>query len=229
MNFLGVLMKNTKKGLLIFTLIASLLSAVLYLALSAAYALTVSNILYLSGVLPVIIEVFVWLFGLLSYGVIFSLLIYSVFLFGAKGALPQALIHCAILLFIKNLANTVIQSWILGIHTTFPDLLLPLANALLDIALVFVVILIAHVKQKKGRKTTDRTAALRPTAFLVAIIISATKLVSRIVYDLGYGAPSDLNDLLNMLIGYTSDLSIIAIIFLVSHLTFKYLKRGDLK
>ena len=68
-------MKNTKKGLLIFTLIASLLSAVIYLALSAAYALTVSNILYLSGVLPVIIEVLVWLFGLLSYGVIFSLLI----------------------------------------------------------------------------------------------------------------------------------------------------------
>ena len=220
-------MKNTRNKFLIFTLIASLISTALYLALSAVYAVVISNILYLSGALPLIIEALVWFVGIISYAVIFALFIYSIKVFGTRQSLALVFLYCGVILF-KNISNTIIQSYVLGIHTTLPDLLLPLSTALLEALLAFIVVVIAYFKLKdQESNTASSTDKLKSTAFFVGILISATKLLPRIIYDIGYGAPANISDLIIMLLAYASDLSIIAIVYFISHFTFRYLHRGE--
>ncbi len=207
-------MEKTQKRLLILTVIASLVSMLFYLSLSAIYTVLGSNIVY-GSYLP-IIDIFMWLVNVLSYAVIFSIIIYSVSKSGAKQTLALILIYCGIVL-VKNLFVPVINSIILGIGLSTPDLLYPILVWLLDVVLAFAVLFIAHFKSSN----------LSTAALIVGILLSATTLLPRIIYDIGYGAPSSSEDLFVMIAAYASDFLVIAVIYFVSHFAIKYLKKGE--
>ena len=98
------------------------------------------------------------------------------------------------------------------------DLLYPLLIFLVEAITVIAVILIACFVSKPS------TAAL-----IVGIGLAVIKLLARLIGDIGYGAPSDTAELLVMAVAYLSDVLIVVIFYFVSQMTFKYLKRGELK
>ena len=206
-------MKNKKKRLLALTLIASLVSMILYLSLSAIYTVLGSNIVY--GSYLIIIDVLMWIVNVLSYAAIFSVFIYSTAKNGVKNTLPLVLIYCGIVL-AKNLFVPVINGIVLGVGLSATDFLYPIFVWMLDAVLAFAVLFVSHLK-----KDNTRTASL-----IVGIILSATTLLPRIVFDLGYGAPSNLYDLLVVLAAYASDFLVVAIFFFGYRFIFKYLQRG---
>ncbi|MBR2387267.1 MAG: hypothetical protein IKB02_00715 [Clostridia bacterium] len=209
-------MKKANKRLLLLCVAAALISTVIYLLLSAVYTVLASNLVYNSYL--TVIDVVLWLVNVLSYTVIFSILIISVSRNGVKRTLPLIFSYCGIVLF-KNLSASVLNGVILGVGLSAPDLLYPLLVWLFDVILAFAVLLVAFFKSNN----------LSAVALICGVLLSATTLLPRIIYDIGYGAPSGTEDLLVMITAYASDLLVIAVFYFVSHFLFKYLQRGELK
>ncbi len=207
-------MKRTKKKLLLLMLVASLASTVLYLLLSAIYTVLGSNIVY--GSYLTIVDICMWLLNVLSYTAIFSIFIYSTAKNGAKQTLSLILCYCGIIL-IKNLLAVAINNLILGVGLIAPDVLYPTLVWLLDVALAFAVLFVAYVK-------AHNTSA---AALIVGILLSATTLLPRVIFDIGYGAPSSSSDLFVMIAAYAGDFLTVAIFYFVSKAIFKYLQRGE--
>ena len=59
------------------------------------------------------------------------------------------------------------------------------------------------------------------------IILSAVKIVSRIIYDLSYGAPDNAKEILTMVIYYFSDVLICVIFYALCWLLFSTLYKRD--
>jgi hypothetical protein len=61
----------------------------------------------------------------------------------------------------------------------------------------------------------------------VGILLASIKIITRIIYDIGYGAPINVLDLLRMMVFYLSDVLICAVTYLLSLLVLLSVDKKD--
>ncbi len=226
-------MKTYKTKLIKFITLSSLIFSAIYIVLCAAYNLILSDIVYSASVLPIAVELLVALCDLCAYGVCFSILIYSIYRSGVKSSMPILLIYSGVLL-IENLLNITLEHVIFGTGWQIDGLIYVLIIWLFEVLLALAVLLIARfsLKNKKDKDITfnklySKENPLQLAALIVALLISAIKVISRLIFDIGYGAPADIVDLLWMLAAYSSDIISGGIVYIVSIFAAKKLYNKD--
>ncbi len=207
----------TKKLLKKYVIISTaVLFSLISLVLSPLFSATANNIAYKYTAIPEIILILIELLRLAATVLSFSAVIFSVRKFGAKASSGLALIYI-IALFIKcaaDAAMTVIifnvlnVSEIISITTTF----------FIDLAIFLIAILFAYGSYKKKNNVNG-------TIIKTGILIALSKIIPRIFYDISYGAPTDLTDLLWMVTYYLSDVLTGAVFAVLSIFLLKYLHK----
>ena len=225
-------MNTHKKSFSKIIAISAAIFSVVYIALSVIYNLTISNIMYSTTLLPIFIELLVSLCDVCAYAVCFSVFIYSIYRLGTKSSMPIVLIYCGVLLF-ESLLNVTIHHIVFRTGWQLEGLLYVLMTWIFDVLFAFAAVLIAHLslKDKKQDNVTfdgffKKSNPLQSTALFVALLVSATKFFPRLIYDISYGAPRDLTDLLWMTAAYLSDFIIIVIVYFISNIILKKLWRS---
>ena len=147
--------------------------------------------------------------------------------------MPIVFIYGGVLL-VKMLIDTTVGLLIFGGGWRLEELLYILLMWIFELMLAFGVVLIAHLCHKNKEndvaefnKLYSRNNALHRSALCVAVVISAIKLISRMVFDIGYGLPDGMTDLLWMVAGYASDLLSGVIVYLISIFLIKKLHNKD--
>ncbi len=226
-------MKTHEKNLTKVLTLSVLIFSTVYLVLSGVYSLILTDIVYSMTILPIVIEIPILLLDLCAYGVCFSAFIYSIHRRGVKSSMPMVLIYSGVLL-VKKLVDTTVGHIIFGTGWDLEGLIYVLLIWIVEILLAFTVVLIAHLCLR-GKENQDlspvtfysRANAIQNCALFVALVISAIKLIERIIFDIGYGAPTGTVDLLWMIAGYTSDLMAGFIVYLISFFFIKKLYQKD--
>ena len=226
-------MEIKKKSLTKFLTFVALICSGAYILLSGSYNLVASNVVYASTFIPVAIELLITVFDLCAYAVCFSVFIFSIYRAGVKSSLPMVFIYSGILL-AKILIDTTVGHIIFGTGWDLEGLIYALIVWSFDVLLAFAVVLIAHlcIKGKKDNelhfdKLYSSQNPLMSSALLVATVIAAINLISRIIFDIGYGAPVDVIDLLWMMAGYASDIISGAIVYVISFFVMKKLYKSE--
>ena len=221
------------------------------LILSPLY--TYSCIEFSFTVIPEIIEIVIDILDVITYALCFSIIIYSIFRFSCKGSFHITIIYCAAV-FLKYTANLII-TFIIDSYIGFSDLWYVLIYFILDLFLLILILSFAsyfiknYYKQKTvlekannrlGIKNTSvkeeifssgrifsKKNPLQLSALTMGIIMSVTKILSRIRFDIYVGAPSSLSDTLWMITYYISDILIIPVMYTVAWLVFSHLEKKD--
>ena len=224
-------MKTCKKQLTKLLCLLLLVFSAVYISLSAVYNLVLTNIVYSQTLLPILMELALSLCDLCAYAACFAIFIYSIYLFGVKRSMPKVLIYIGVLL-AKMLLDTTVALLIFGGGWRFEEMLYILLMWIFELILAFVVVLIAHLCLKNKENLTleftklySKDNALQSSALVVASVIAGIKILSRLIYDIGYGLPDGIVDLLWMLAGYASDIISGIIVYLVAVVLMKKFKK----
>ena len=215
----------------------TLLLAVCLFGISLFYAvvctpislLVSSDILLSDTALPLLLDVLMLLCNYLFYWIAFSVTLYGIYRTGlgaCKGVF--AVYACAVLF--RYSANMTAGFFVIGFPTSdvffrkhFPYLLIDIVLDLVLIALVAFVVCKIQKKQKDFAmekafpivKLFDRKSMFLHSVICVAAIPAAVQLISRVIYDISYGAPTSIIDLLWMIVSYASDVANLFIGYLV--------------
>ena len=228
-------MKSLKKELTKKIAIASLIFSAVYVTISVLYNLILSNIMYSTTLLPTATEILAGLCEISSYAVCLAILIFSVYTLTSKPALLIATTYSAVLL-AKNIVNVSLQALIFKTGVDFAAILYLFVIWILESALILAAWLIAHLCFKNSKITKisfnsifSKNNPLGLASLFVALLVGATRFIPRLVYDLDYGAPADIIDLLWMTGAYLSDLIICITVYFVALLIIKSLQKGEQK
>lgn len=226
--------QNPRKQALTAYLITAGVLILLYAAVCTPIYLRVANDVLLSeSVIPILLDLVMTVCNYLIYWVSFAFLIVSVYRDSARGVILPSLCFLGITL-LRYCANLFPGYLTDGFPTaayffdnTFPYLL---ADVGMDLALFGIVLLIVLLLGRKDaagasfpRKLSDalpfaRTLSLASTlqkqAFFAAAVPSLLQLCFRVRYDVLYGAPRNLPDLVLMIAYYLSDLLFLLLGFL---------------
>ena len=220
---------NFKKKMRRNIAITALVFFSLYLALSIVYDLVYSNIVLSITLLPTVISAAVSICDIATYAVCFSLLLYSIYLTGVKASLSLVYIYCGALL-AKQLANIALHILVFKTAPYITDYVYVLMIWGLEVILATAVVFVIKISlAKQEGKTVEFTKLfstanpLQVTSLAIAILLSATKLVQRLIYDFSYGAPTGISEILWMLSAYLSDILIFVIVYLICNFTIKYI------
>jgi len=196
-----------------------------------------SNIVYTGTMLLEITEWSYLGVEILAFFVAYAYVIYVLFAHGTKQALQYAKIY-AIILAARSAVLYLLNWLVFGLKTEdllFQGLM-TLLSLVLELCQYAVMFWIAHrlisrynrlyevmeaganrLSQQPTprshlifpyRKVALKNDPLRFSAFLIALILGAIRIISRIIYDFSYGAPGDIGDLLWMIAYYTTDVLI---------------------
>jgi len=186
----------------------------------------VSDILIAESVFPLIWDAVMLICNYAFYWIAFAYAFYMFFRFETRrcGAI-LGIYGCVVTFrYVANLiAGYVVTGFADGISKVWDDLPYMLLDILFDCVLMGLFVWIVYVKQRNYTYQTGQHSsvflrsnlpydsffqkdnpALR-IPLLGAIIPAAVQLISRVIYDLFYGAPSSLVDLLWMIFSYASD------------------------
>ncbi len=215
-NFYNI---TKKRILMFFSITAFILYSVYSFLLAPLYVYLSTNILYSHTALPELVEFIYTACELAVFFIGFACIIYFIYAFGAKKSLPIVLVYSLFTLY-KLLANFA-MSLITGMITSTDDISMAaytglsyLIIELFVLALLFFIFFLIFKKSSSCRNLIpfshmiDFKNPLQKAALAAAAIISAFKIVSRIIYDFFYGAPQSLSDFLWMVGYYTSDIFI---------------------
>ena len=243
-----LLEQHQKKGLMKRFVLSTLAIIVLYAAILTPVDLWAqSDILINQSVLPFVLDVIMLIVNYAFYWSAFSFVIYAVFRLGWRGARSHMLAY-ALLVLGRYAANVTAAATVSG--WTASDFLFNLEFILYDIfgdlILLGIVLLILRgvvrnaywmadgekrVAMLADQLPTERFFALKKpvsrTAFFAAMLPSAVQILSRMTWDLFYGVPSNLADLLWMILYYLSDVASFFIGFLVMMLILASLRRFE--
>ena len=207
------------------------------IALGMAYSIVANNIVYMNSFLMYTIEIGLQLLDLALYAVTFAFFVYAVFCYGARASAPF-FVSYAVLTALRRIASLLLELFISGAIGA-DDIWSTVVYFVLDLLLAFVVIALSiyesrhyeqyltewkKIKRDLGEDTTppalcpfekvfNKNNPLQVSAFKIGILLSATKIISRIIFDLNYGAPADLVDFLIMVIYYLSDILIGVLVY----------------
>lgn len=220
--------------------------------LNPLYVYTSSNVLFSTTPIPEIIGILNDISYPLGYALCFACVTYSIFKFSLYRAKKQIIILSAAFL-LRYVANYVISSIIDG-GFRFAEIpaavILPFG---LDMLLFAVVCIIVRARIKRYYETYEQALKaniilnkkapsvyedifenqkiisfknpLHYSAALTGILLSATKILTRIRFDIAYGAPSGVADTIWMIAYYISDLLIVALVYAASLLLFAFLEK----
>ena len=216
------------------------LIAILSLGLTFFYNYCNTNIILYASVLPEILKMLIDLLEMAIYAICFSLFLFSAFFRHENApALSLLFTYFGAIAFrrICDLAGVLI---LYGSLDSL-DLTYAVVYILLDAALALVVFCLARsgatvfyrsqaMKMKKDmlfkdtdakislgsihpfRRIVDNTNLIQSRVLIVSMILAAIKVLSRLVYDIDYGAPSGFGEFLTMVVYYLSDL-FLAVVF----------------
>lgn len=228
--------KATKKRLRLYVILTTLvLFGLSCFVLSPLYVSLSSNIVYRDSLLSDFLNLVNNVFYIAVYTVCFSAFIYSVYKCGTRRSASLTVVYC-IAVILRYIANIVIQTITDGVFPTWADLYPAVLGCIFDILIAFAVLWIAHLCLKKDKvqdsylpfeKLYQHSNPLQRASLFTGILLSSIKVLTRVIYDLGYGAPMGMLDLLRMIVYYLSDLLICVIIYLASLLLFMYFHKKD--
>lgn len=220
--------------------------------LNPLYVYTSTNVLFSTTPLPEIIGILNDISYPLGYALCFACVTYSIFKFSLSRAKKPIIILSAAFL-LRYVANYVISSIIEG-GFRFSEIpaavILPFGLDMLLFAIVGVIVSVRIKKYYKayeqilkanitlnkktpsihedvfeGQKIISLKNPLHHSAALTGIVLSATKILTRIRFDIAHGAPSGAADAIWMIAYYISDLLIAVLVYATSLLVFSYLER----
>ena len=226
-------MNIKKKSLTKFLTLTALICSAVYVALSVAYIIVTSDAVYAMTFLPIAINQLMMFCDFLTYGVCFSVFIYSIYAKGVKKSLPLTFIYGVILLAEKLIATNT-EHLIYGTGWDIDGLILVLLIWLLEMLLVLAVVLIGYfcLRNKKQirmdfDKLYSKENALQRSALILSLVISIPTIISRIIDDIIIGAPSDITEFLWIIVMYLSHIASGAIIYIVSVFVMKRLYKSE--
>jgi hypothetical protein len=188
-----------------------------------------SDILISATVLPLLWETLMSVCNYLFYWIALATLLYAVIRFGIADS-KRYFVSFAVLSAIRYFLNYLSARVVLGFPSVndffTDDLLYILLDVVFDFALMAIAVLLIHtvVKSKLSYEATEQERSsffamyfpissvfdinnpIAKAALYAAIVPSAFKLLSRLIYDFSYGAPRGLVDLLWMVSSYVLDL-----------------------
>ena len=238
-NFLNDNTKATRKRLRLCVILTTLvLFGLSCFLLSPLYVSLSSNIVYSDSLITDLINLVNNIFYIAVYAVCFSAFIYSVYKCTARRTVSLVIVYCVAVL-LRYIANVVVQTFTDGVFPMFEDLYPTLLAYLFDLITAFAVLLIAHLcikeihisKTSKACLPFDKlytsTNPLQKASLLTGVLLASIKVLTRVIYDIGYGAPTSILDLLRMIVYYLSDVLICAVIYFVSLLLIMYFEKKD--
>lgn len=215
-----------KKILMFFSVSAFILYSIYSFLLAPLHVYLSTNVLYSATALPELVEFIYTACELTVFFMGFACIIYFVYRLGAKKSFSMLLVY-SIFTFYK-LCTNFSMSLIMGMMSSADDIsmaaltgLTYLIIELFVLALLFFIFILIF-KKAPSRKNLipfshmiDLKNPLQKSALAAAVIISAFKIISRIIYDFFYGAPQSLSDFLWMVGYYASDIFIGVIAYFV--------------
>lgn len=210
---------KTKKRLSAYLLVTSAVTfALISLVFSPITSILSNNIVYAYTLLPDILIFFTDLLNLLALSGCFSIIIYSVLKLGMTSSASLIVTYISAV-FLKYTADMTV-SYLL-FNSIDPSVIMSYAASfIVDFIIVLIIAFIAYSSHRKG--TSPKITAVRS-----GIVISLSKVIARVIYDISYGPPEDLTDLLWMITYYLSDMLVGVIFVLLSLLIFKYLSKKE--
>lgn len=249
--------KAIHRRLCIFTAVATLAIATLTSCLiSPLYVGTGNDVLYASSPLPEILGWLVTLSDTVFASVQYAAIILAFLLFDVRGYRRHVRLLCVGVTVFGRMINQIAGSIFDGTKIT-SGIGGTLINLALELAELYIVTLIASIicreavrrytlvasaAKRLGDRDHDWTSAVIPyqkvysgenpiqkSALICALIFSLALILSRVIYDINLGAPNGAAEVLQMAIGYTSDIAggiiMYALILLVCNRTIVPLQK----
>ncbi len=231
--------KATRKRLRLCVILTTLvLFGLSCFLLSPLYVSLSSNIVYSDSFITDLVNLINNIFYIAVYAICFSAFIYSVYKCTARRSVSLVIVYCVAVL-LRYMANVAVQTFTDGVFPMLEDLYPTLLAYLFDLITAFAVLLIAHLSIKEIHtakasrsylpfdKLYTSSNPLQKASLLTGILLASIKVLTRVVYDIGYGAPTSILDLLRMIVYYLSDVLICVVIYLVSLLLIMYFDKKD--
>lgn len=221
---------NTRFSVFIFAL------ALFYAAVcTPLYLFFSSNILFDGSVLPLLWDVLMGACNYLFYWGSFTFLLFLGARFSLKHCKSFFMIYAGAVFF-RYIANLLAGYIVMGIPSMsgfLSDLPYLLFDIVMDLALMALAALVLHLIVDKAPLWVDadgdmmqsdapkrsrislwsnskglyeKSNALHRTAVWYGLIPAAVQMISRIIYDISYGAPTDALDMTWMIVYYVSDI-----------------------
>lgn len=221
-----------KKIYLILISAALTILYVLTVLLGIVYATVSNNIVYMNSFWMYVLEIGLQILDIAVYSIAFSFFVYATYRYTLRGALPFFGIYVGLtaLRRVASLLVEILFSGAIGADDIFSTVIyfgLDLITCLIVIWITFYECnkYVSYLKVWKkvqrdlGKDTTppalwpfekvfSKKNPLQVCALKVGILLSAVKIISRIIFDFYIGAPTGISDLLIMIIYYLSDILI---------------------
>jgi len=250
MNYTSYLQKKLTLAVLIC---AGALSALYSFLLAPLYNILASDIIWAVTWIPTLLSLGIDLLEIGTYVLCFPILIYAFYRLPAKKATLPALCYLVVIVlrYVANLIITWIQnSLVAGDDLTSLILYIMMEGTLLLIACVLATSAIRHFYRETAEtdkamltlgqvapsihdrvfpftSVINRKNPLQNAAIRIGILLSASRMLTRLLYDLNVGLPSDLADLLWMILYYLSDILIGVIFYSLALLLLPYWDRKE--
>lgn len=210
---------STRKKLFLYLLISiTVLFSLISLVLSPLYTVATSNIAYMYSLLPSIILILTDMLNFLAMVISFSIIVYTIIKFGMRTSSSFVLTYI-IACFLKYTLDMLLSYLILKRVDVY-TIVNSVGAFFIDLLLILIAAFIAYARYKKDR-------SLKSAAIGCSILVATSKVISRAIYDISMGPPTDVTDLIWMIVSYASDL-IIGVIFLIfTFLIFNFLKKKE--
>lgn len=247
---------NDKHGLTAVMIIScAVIFSIITFLLTPIYVYTVSDAVWAATLLPDVLELLTDIAELTVFAVCYSLVIFATVRGSVKNGLRLCGVYtCAVALRrTASLAVSLLEVGSIGLD----DVGSVVIYAVLDTAQIFAVAAIAaHCQRKCTNGVSAKKASAAPTegdacrvsdikfksiyspreplqrsALLAGIMLAAIKIISRIIFDIFYGAPENLSEIAVMTAYYLSDILTGVCFYALSMLVFYLLlkKRERIK
>lgn len=180
---------------LFFSLTLTVLYLIYNAVLSPIYISICSNVVWLESKLPYLLEILLELCQLFIWVHLISSMIYAV-----KRRKTVFFMVSTVVLTLARYLYSPILNIAKGSPLDFMEIfdsLIYFGADMLILAIVFIAVLI--------KKNKDSSGYLHFGSLLSAILISASKISSRIIFDIYYGAPQSTSEIIIMILYYFSD------------------------
>ncbi len=205
------------------------------------YQILVSDVLWSETPLPLLLDLVMTLANYAFYWIAFAYTAYLICRFGLREAVPMIAVYAGTTVFLYSanlLAGYLIgfSAWEDFVGDELPYLLL---NIFFNLVLMSLAVLFAALYERKQNAEKTKLTDVLPfsslfsfekgmprLSWLIACVPAAAQLLSRIRYDISYGAPRGWLDLLWMVVYYCSDLlsvllGYLATVWIWNHIALK--------
>ncbi len=227
------LFEQTQKKKLTFRAAVLLFGIALFYAAvcTPLYLVMSSDILWAQTPLPMLLDVIMTLANYCFYWIAFAYAVYVIYRFDLGSAIPMLAVYAGASVF-QYSANLLSGYFVIGFPSweDFASDELPylILNAFLNLVLMAIAVGLAFLLEKKQCAGEKRLTEALPlcklfsfqkgiwrAAWVIACVPAAAQLLSRVRYDLSYGAPRGWLDLIWMIVYYCSDVLNVLIGYLV--------------